>query len=415
MIGMDSQYIVMAIPFFLLTIALEAYLMHRRKQPVYRYHDTLANLGNGIGSQVLGFLVGALGIVAYAAVLARFGLFQLSLQSIPTWIAVFLLDDFLYYLYHWASHRVNFLWATHSVHHQSEEYNLSAALRQSWFTGFTSFVFYLPLAVLGVPVVMFVVVRTLNTLYQFWIHTRSVGRLGVLEWFLNTPSHHRVHHGIEPAYIDKNHGGVFIVWDRLFGTFVPESSEPVYGLVSPLASYNPLWANVAEFSKLWKISRQTQHLRDKLLIWVKPPEWRPADCGGIATVPPITRAEQRKYDVEAPLRVNVYAGATFLVVMAAAVLYLGIQAHLPWPMRLLYVAEVVAGLLTVSALTESKRWALSYESARLASLTAVALFIPRPYGLLLLGLSFVQVLGLLALRQKPTVTSASAAPPVMNG
>jgi len=147
------------------------------------------------------------------------------------------------------------------------------ALRQSWFGPLFSWVFYVPLAIAGFPPVMFLITHTLNTLYQFFIHTRLVGRLGPLEHFMNTPSHHRVHHGINPQYIDKNYAGVFIIWDRLLGTFEPEGVEPVYGLVKPLGSFSPLWANVHRWVEIASLSRQSRRLRDKLWAWLAPPGW----------------------------------------------------------------------------------------------------------------------------------------------
>jgi len=145
---------------------------------------------------------------------------------------------------------MNVGWATHIAHHQSEEYNLSVALRQGVFQGFFFNFFYLPLAFLGFPPVVYIVCSQINTIYQFWIHTRTVGKLGFLERFMHTPSHHRVHHGRDAKYIDRNHAGVFIIWDKMFGTFQEEEEEPNYGLVSPLQSWNPVWGQVHYFAKL---------------------------------------------------------------------------------------------------------------------------------------------------------------------
>ena len=195
---MRANYIILAVPFFVLAILVEVLLSHRKKLRTYRLHDSIANLGCGVGSQAFAAVTGAFGLYVYHQLQSHVGLLTISESSVLAWVALLLIDDFCYYLYHRGSHRVNVLWATHAVHHQSEEYNLAVALRQSWFTGLTSFVFYLPLALLGFPLAMFLTMRTINTLYQFWIHTRPIGKLGVLEWFLNTPSHHRVHHGVDP-------------------------------------------------------------------------------------------------------------------------------------------------------------------------------------------------------------------------
>ena len=273
---MESTLIVLSIPIFLAFIGGELLIARARGRRLYHFADSIANLGNGIGEQVIQAFCIPITVGVYVAVYAHARL-TTQTPSLATWVILFFAVDFLYYAYHRASHRVNFLWAGHVVHHSSEEYNFSVALRQSWFgQQLTEWIFFLPLALAGFPPPMFLLVITLNTLYQFFIHTRLVGRLGPLEWFMNTPSHHRVHHGINPQYIDKNYAGVFIIWDRLCGTFEPEGVEPVYGLVKPLGSFSPLWANLHRWVEVASMSRKTRRLRDKLYAWIAPPEWRPA-------------------------------------------------------------------------------------------------------------------------------------------
>src|SRR5207247_5460488 len=177
--------------------------------------------------------------------------------------------------FHRMSHEVNAFWAAHVVHHQSEEYNLAVALRQGAFQSSFSWVFYLPLAVIGFPPLLFLTVSSLDTLYQFWIHTRAIGRLGPLEWVLNTPSHHRVHHGRNPQYIDRNHAGTLIIWDRMFGTFEPEGHAVIYGVTEPIASWNPVWANFHAYRNLWADAKRAKHWWDKIRIWFMPPGWKP--------------------------------------------------------------------------------------------------------------------------------------------
>jgi sterol desaturase/sphingolipid hydroxylase (fatty acid hydroxylase superfamily) len=283
---MDSILIVLAIPVFLTFIIGEVLLARRRGQELYRLADSVGNLGNGIGSQVIAAFTVPITIGIYAVVWSHFRLATISTRSVLAWVVLFFLVDLVYYLFHRAAHRINVLWAGHVVHHSSEEYNFSVALRQSWFgQPLTEWVFYIPLALAGFPPAMFLLISTLNTLYQFFIHTRLVGRLGPLEWFLNTPSHHRVHHAVNPRYIDRNYAGVFIIWDKLFGTFEPESDEPVYGLVKPINTFNPLWANVHRWLEIAAMARSARRLRDKLWAWFAPPEWRPAELGG-TVVPP---------------------------------------------------------------------------------------------------------------------------------
>ncbi|MDB4965462.1 MAG: uncharacterized protein JWN44_1151 [Myxococcales bacterium] len=282
---MDSILIVLAIPVFLAFMGLELLIARRRGRNLYRFADSIANLGNGIGEQVIAAFALPLTFGVYAAIWAHARMATISERSVLAWVVLFFAVDLCYYLFHRAAHRINFLWAGHVVHHQSEEYNLSVALRQSWVQQLFQWAFYVPLALAGFPPGMFLLMTTLNTLYQFFIHTRLVDRLGPLELVLNTPSHHRVHHGVNPRYIDRNYAGILIIWDRLFGTFEPEGKEPIYGLVKPLGSFNPLWANLHYWSEMASMARRTRRLRDKLAAFVAPPEWRPADLGGPVVVP----------------------------------------------------------------------------------------------------------------------------------
>ena len=231
------QIIAWSIPGFMLLIAVEAWLAHRRGRRIYHLPIALSDIACGITQQLFNVLTFGLSLALYAWVY-QFHLFTPSGAGL--WLLGMLGVDFFYYWWHRASHEVNLLWASHIVHHHSEDYNLAVALRQGIFTPWSSLPFYLPLAVLGIPPIVWATSNALNTLYQFWIHTRAIGKLGFLESFLNTPSHHRVHHGINPKYIDRNHAGILIIWDKLLGTFQVEEEEPVYGTVKPLASFNPV-------------------------------------------------------------------------------------------------------------------------------------------------------------------------------
>jgi len=373
----DARAIALAVPAFFLLIGAELFFTRKKNEAHYRFHDSISSLSCGIGQQVLGVFLFAVRVGIYAWVYEGFRLATLSPRSPAAWIAVFLAVDLAYYAYHWASHRINFFWATHAVHHQSEEYNLSTALRQSWFTSLSSWIFYLPLAIVGFPPVMLVAAQTMNTLYQFWIHTRLVGKLGPLESLLNTPSHHRVHHGTDPRYIDKNYAGVFIVWDHLFGTFAREEGEPVYGTVKPLSSFNPLWANIEPWAHLWDMARRTRRVRDKLLIWFMPPEWRPADLGGPVTVPDVSRAARRRYDVPTPRGLDVYVAINFVLTTAATTALLWFQTALSHPELAASAILIVLTLVSWGALFEARPWAVLLEWTRLLLVTALTAWLTR--------------------------------------
>ncbi|MGZ3417153.1 MAG: sterol desaturase family protein [Polyangiales bacterium] len=308
---MDARAIALAIPAFLVLIAIELAVARAQQRKLVPLHDAIASLSIGIGQQLLELATAAASLAAYAWVSSHHALVHPSMKSPLSWVALILLVDLAYYWFHRASHRVGFLWAIHAVHHQSEEYNLTTALRQPWLEGIVAWPFYLPIALFGFPLEAFVVAVTVDQVYQFWIHTRTIGKLGPIEGFLNTPSAHRVHHGIDPEYVDKNYGGILIVWDRMFGSYTPEVHEPTYGTVQPLASFSPLRANLEGWGKMLRIALKTRRFRDRLAIFFAPPEWHPDDMGGVQTVP---KPAQTKYESAAWSD----AGSLFVTALAAA-------------------------------------------------------------------------------------------------
>jgi sterol desaturase/sphingolipid hydroxylase (fatty acid hydroxylase superfamily) len=287
--------ILYAIPVFFLLMGLEWAWDRRGQRGVYRLGDTLANLGCGIMDQTTGVLAKLLTVAAFT-VIHQWGA---PLRSDWAWpdtalgfVAAFVLSDFAYYWSHRWSHRVNVFWIGHVVHHQSEDYNLGVALRQSAAQKVLMMWVYWPLALVGLPPWMFATVMALNLVYQFWIHTEAIDRLGPLEWVLNTPSHHRVHHGRDPEYIDKNHGGVFIIWDRIFGTFQAEKQHPTYGITTPADTFNPVRAQLQPWGRLWRGVQSMPTLGLKLRYLFSPPGWTP---NGVMPAPAIT-GEERKYE-----------------------------------------------------------------------------------------------------------------------
>jgi alkylglycerol monooxygenase len=360
-----------AVPLFFALIAIELLVSRLRREPVYRLEDSVTNLSCGIGQQMIEPFVFAIQYGVYIALQARFAIFTIDAKSPVAWLVLFLGVDMAYYWFHRTSHRVRAIWATHVVHHQSEEYNLSVALRQSWLQNVPEAVFYWPLAILGFPPKMFATVFALDVLYQFWIHTRLVGRLGPLEWVMNTPSHHRVHHGINPKYIDKNYAGVLIVWDRLFGTFQAEVEEPVYGTVKPLSSWNPLWANLEGWAEIARLARSTPRFVEKLFVWIAPPEWLPAELGGRAKIPETSRETQTRYAAHASRGVSRYVFANFVLLLGAtsAVMFLG--AAWPVSQKAIVTGLIVLTLVCFGALFEGRKWARPLEALRLVAVLVV--------------------------------------------
>lgn len=181
-----------------------------------------------------------------------------------SWAVLFVADDLAYYIFHRVSHETRLFWNFHVVHHSSQQYNLSVAVRQSWFSGILHWIFYAPLMLLGFAPWMFAAMHGANLIYQFWIHTKIIDRLGPIEYLFNTPSHHRVHHGVNNPYLDKNYAGVLIIWDRLFGSFVSETEEPRYGIVKQLTSYNPLWVNTHGWFEMYNAVKRQVGFGNKL-------------------------------------------------------------------------------------------------------------------------------------------------------
>jgi len=373
-----------SIPLFFLLIGVELLVARWRHHRVYRLADSLTDLSLGTMSQLAGVFVAVGTIALYAWVAAAFSVQSLigapawiarppwsasgaDLAAAASWATVFLLDDLAYYWTHRCSHEVNLLWAGHVVHHSSEEYNLTVALRQSGLHGLFTWVFYLPLALAGVPVTMWVTCHALNLIYQFWIHTREIDRLPrPFEAILNTPSHHRVHHGINPRYQDKNYAGVFIIWDRLFGTFEPEREPPVYGITKPLASWNPVWANLHVFADIARTVVRARGWRDRWRVIFGRPGWRPAELGPSERLRAVDPDSYHKYDPPAPGAVRAYAVVQFAAVVAASLALLTAADGLPPSQRLAGVFYLVVALANIGGLLEGRSWALLAEPARLA-------------------------------------------------
>ena len=276
-LGVPMNFILYAVPFFFLLIGIELLLEKVRKTQYYRTNDAISSLSAGVLSRMVDIVKALLPLTIYVFVFENFAFIQLP-DTALVWVVAFVLYDFCYYWNHRLGHEISLLWAAHVVHHSSEEYNLTTALRQSSSSIF-NWIFYLPLALIGIDPILLIAVGSLNLIYQFWVHTRHIPQLGWFEWVFVSPSNHRVHHAQNRIYIDRNYGGVFIIWDRLFGTFQEElDHEPViFGLRSSLKSWNPIYANVQVYAQLWRDSWHTKKWSDKWRVWLGRTGWRPVD------------------------------------------------------------------------------------------------------------------------------------------
>lgn len=363
--------ILFALPVFLLTILLELWVSHRRGQVVYDLPDALTSLQLGVLSQISGAFTKLAMLGIYAGVHQGLALTSWSLDNPWLWVLALLLYDFCFYWHHRLGHRVSVLWAAHGVHHSSEYYNLSTALRQSSSTFVLGWVFYLPMAVLGVPPQMWVVVGLLDLLYQYWVHTELIGRLGWFDRVFVSPSNHRVHHGQNDDCIDVNYGGILILWDRLFGTFREEreGEKIIYGIRQPLRSFNPLWGNLHGYASLWQQSRAAQGWWHKLDVWLAPPG------GRNQPLPPLDSAHFKRFAVPTTTRLRLYVLLNYALLVLAFAHFLWVFNASSPVQAALYAGWIGASLVALGGLLGARPWGRWLEAARWAAAGLLALVV----------------------------------------
>lgn len=304
----------------------------------------------------------------------NYRIYPLPEDSMWVWILCLLGVDLGYYWFHRMAHEINLLWASHSVHHSSEDYNLSTALRQSSVQVYLSWVFYLPLAFF-IPPPLFYFHKQLNALYQFYIHTQLIHKMGFLEYILNTPSHHRVHHGRNPKYIDKNYAGIFIIWDRMFGTFQEELEEPVYGLVHPLQTWNPLEGQIAHFKYVFQRVREEKSWSSKLATLWKGPGWHEGTprLGLLEEIPEVDVATAQKYNPHVPWSDSIYTILHFSMVIAFSMFLLShrFQSYI---LHSIITFFMVFSLMCFGAIFDQKKYAYPMELGRIVLLIVAEIF-----------------------------------------
>jgi len=356
------NYVVVAIPFFILAMVVEFLYGALAKKQTYRLSDTVNSLQLGTLSRLMDVLHLGFASLVLGALVQWVGVPQWSMDSAWAWVLAFVAYDFCYYWKHRYGHEWRILWASHIAHHQSEEFNLSTALRQTG-TDYIGFIFYIPLFLAGIPAAAIVTVGSLNLIYQFWVHTEHVRRVGPLEWILVTPSNHRVHHARNPEYLDKNYGGVFIIWDRLCGTFKDERADTpcVYGITTGLHSWNPLWANLHFWIDTAKISWRTKHWGDKLRVWFKAPAWVPSDVAAYEA-----NWRQSKFDPPTSVFTRVYIFSQLWIMTGASLWLEGKDKELPRTFVLAAFAVILFSFYVQGAWLEGRAMAQRLEWFRIA-------------------------------------------------
>ena len=367
------NFVPYAIPVFLLMIVLELGYGLLKGNNTYRVNDSINSLSMGLLSTVTKFVFLNIGALVFAQISREYAIWSFDINSLGHWLLAILLYDFLYYWFHRISHERQFFWGSHVVHHQSEDYNLSTALRQTSTSFATTWVFYIPCFFLGMPISMFVSIASAHLIYQFWVHTQHIPKLGIFEWFMVSPSNHRVHHAQNADYIDKNYGGLLIIWDRLFGTFKAEeeNQQAIYGIRVPLRSWNPIWANLHIFAAMLRDIWHTQRWSDKFRVLWSKTGWHPEDM--------VERFPEKKSDLQQfekynPQRSSLVNGAIILQYLLLAALHFwsaGQSTLLSSALMWAVVLAQVAILLVIGALLDGKAYAGSLEYARLLALSAM--------------------------------------------
>jgi hypothetical protein len=291
--------------------------------------------------------------------------FTFHWNVLAAWVFSIVLADFIYYWFHRHTHTINILWACHVTHHSTEEMNLSVAFRGNAFQRIFEYTYFLPMAMLGIPWEMFFLSHRILKVYQFFVHTRFVGKLGFLELFMVTPSNHRVHHGTQRKYLDRNHGGIFIIWDKLFGSFEEETDEVIYGLTKPVRTFNPITLNLHVYSEILANMKKARNWSDRLKLVFKEPGWKPDYM-----ITPEDEFKEpaylEKYDPKTPLNVMIYVILQAIVLVSVGLLIWKVaklDVTQGWPL-IIVGSFVVFSLVSINRTMEMKKWSKRSEVIR---------------------------------------------------
>ena len=386
------NFVEIAIPFFILAIVIEFAFGIWKKKQTYRLNDAVASLMMGSLSQLVGVLRLSFAAVVLAGAVQWAGVVPWEATAWWHWLAAFIAYDLCYYFKHRFGHEWRIMWASHSAHHQSEEYNLSTALRQT-STDYIGFVFYLPMYLAGTPAYVMISVGSLNLVYQFWVHTQHVDRLGVLDYVLVTPSNHRVHHAKNPRYIDKNYGGFLILWDRLFGTFCNEriDDKPVYGITHGLRSWNPIWANAIVWWDTLVLCITAPRWRDKAAVWFKGPDWFPE---GMRQVHDDGVGWDEQYDPQAPQSSKAYGFLQYVVLAVAGLALAAMQDQLNQTAVVAMFGLIAGSMFIASLWLENRPYRYWVDAVRIALMLLAGLWLPLLSGSVEQWVTALQLLGL---------------------
>lgn len=377
---MHLNILAFAVPLFLAFIFLEYWVSHRQGKAYYSFTDSISNLSVGIAERLSDVFVAGVFYFIYDYLHRHYAIWSIQ----PTWynwLLLLLATDFAWYWYHRLGHEVNLLWGLHIVHHQSPEFNFTTSARVTVFQAAARTCFWAVLPIIGFPAPMITTILVVHGLYPFFVHTQTVGKLGWLEYFLVTPSHHRVHHASNEQYLDKNYGDVFIFWDKLFGTFATEKETPVYGLTKPLNSYSFLWQHFHFLLEIGYAMRRTKGIMAKLRILFGRPD----------TIDPSIRPIlERKFRIRgqqnpAPKRLNRYVLWQTVFTLSLLFVFVLFEHHIGWVSKTLLAGIILTTLINCGAILEQRKWVFHVEFMRL-TIVGLIIFAYFPAMVVALGL-----------------------------
>jgi len=361
---MNTLLVALALPGFLLLMWLEYCIAKRKNKTYFHFNSSIANISIGIAERLSEVFLAGVFYTVFDYIHRNYGLFDIS-ASVFTYLILLIVTDFLWYWYHRFGHEINLFWAAHIVHHQSEDFNFTVSARITMFQSFLRLFFWSLLPLIGFSAPMVTLVLLAHGLYPFFVHTRLVGKLGWLEYIFVTPSHHRVHHASNEQYLDKNYGSIFIIWDKLFGTFTKEEEEPVYGLTAPLRSHSFLWQHFHYYLELWEAARAEGQWKDKLMVFLRRPD----------SVPEIFRERlEQKFSIQkknvqqsmaAKPKLRTYVMLQIALALGLLFILSLIHDRLAIGTQLCLVLFILLTLINSCAIIEQRVWIIYLEYARL--------------------------------------------------
>ena len=364
------------IPFFILLIIIEEYIAYRKNIKINRAADIISSLSSGITNVTrdgakLGFI-----LISYSWLVEHITIYKLE----PLWLAItiaFIIEDFAGYWFHRMNHRINFFWNRHVIHHSSEEFNLACALRQSISDNIKFHaILFIPAALLGIPATLFAIISPIHLFMQFWYHTQLIDKMGFLEKILVTPSHHRVHHAINEEYLDKNYSQIFIVWDKLFGTFQEENklNPPIYGIIRPANTWNPIVINFKHLLQILKDAYRAENFKDKVKIWFMPTGWRPDSVKNNFKIEYIDDLHHlKKYDTNNSIQILIWSWIQLFFAGFIMFLILLNISIFPQILTIFLCLFLFLHISSYTFLLDENKWALIMEFSKFLIITLLLL------------------------------------------